>query len=60
MQVHIKSVFIMNGVCVKFRGWLDLERLNGRGRLDYDEKTGAYEDAVLREQLKHFSQMKRY
>ena len=28
-QVHILSSFILNGVCVRWRGWLDLERLEG-------------------------------
>jgi hypothetical protein len=46
----------MNGVCVRFRGWLDLERLDGIGRLEYDERRGAHEDAVLKEQLERYSQ----
>lgn len=46
----------MNGVCVKFRGWLDLERLDGIGRLEYDERRGAHEDAILKEQLERYSQ----
>jgi hypothetical protein len=46
----------MNGVCVRFRGWLDLERLDGIGRLEYDERRGAYEDAILKEQLERYSQ----
>ena len=46
----------MNGVCVKFRGWMDLERLDGIGRLEYDERRGAHEDAILKEQLERYSQ----
>jgi Core binding factor beta subunit len=46
----------MNGVCVRFRGWLDLERLDGIGRLEYDERRGAHEDAILKEQLERYSQ----
>ena len=46
----------MNGVCVRFRGWLDLERLDGIGRLEYDERRGAHEDAILKEQLECYSQ----
>jgi Core binding factor beta subunit. len=38
LQVHLKSSFIMNGVCVRWRGWLDLERLDGVGCLEYDEE----------------------
>lgn len=56
MQVHIKSHFILNGVCVRFRGWVDLERLDGIGRLEYDERRGAHEDAILKEQLERYSQ----
>ncbi|XP_055945489.1 protein big brother-like isoform X4 [Argiope bruennichi] len=37
-KVHIKSCFIMNGVCVRWRGWLDIERLDGVGCLEYDEE----------------------
>jgi hypothetical protein len=38
LQVHLKSQFIMNGVCVIFRGWVDLQRLDGAGRLEFDEE----------------------
>uniref|UniRef100_A0A182TKW3 Uncharacterized protein n=1 Tax=Anopheles melas TaxID=34690 RepID=A0A182TKW3_9DIPT len=54
--VHIKSHFIMNGVCVRFRGWLDMERLDGIGCLEMDEKRAAQEDAILREQLERYNQ----
>lgn len=56
LQVHIKSHFIMNGVCVRFRGWLDMERLDGIGCLELDEKRAAQEDAILREQLDRYNQ----
>ena len=36
-QVHLKSQFIMNGVCVVWRGWVDLHRLDGVGSLQFDE-----------------------
>ncbi|XP_063704729.1 protein big brother [Culicoides brevitarsis] len=54
-KVHIKSHFIMNGVCIKFRGWLDLERLDGIGCLELDEKRAAHEDAILKEQLDRYN-----
>ncbi|XP_045480955.1 protein big brother-like [Harmonia axyridis] len=44
-KVHIKSSLIMNGVCVRWRGWIDLERLDGIGCLEYDEELGAKEEA---------------
>jgi hypothetical protein len=55
-QVHIKSHLIMNGVCIKFRGWLDLERLDGIGCAEFDEKRAAHEDIILREQLDRYNQ----
>ena len=45
----------MNGVCVRWRGWLDLERLDGVGCLEYDEERGQLEDAVLREQMERYN-----
>ena len=38
---------IMNGVCVMWRGWIDLKRLDGIGCLEYDEVRAAEEDAYL-------------
>lgn len=56
MQVHIKSHFILNGVCVRFRGWLDLKRLDGVGCLEYDERRAAHEDAILKDQIERYNQ----
>ena len=36
LQVHLKSQFIMNGVCVMWKGWIDLQRLDGAGYLEFD------------------------
>ncbi|XP_071440739.1 protein big brother-like isoform X2 [Hetaerina americana] len=55
-KVHLRSSFIMNGVCVRWRGWIDLERLDGVGCLEYDEEKAQIEDAMLREQLDHYNQ----
>jgi hypothetical protein len=54
-KVHIKSPFIMNGVCVRFRGWLDLDRLDGVGCVEFDEERGPIEEAVLKEQMDRYS-----
>ncbi|CAM1320567.1 CBFB (predicted) [Pycnogonum litorale] len=54
-KVHIKAGFIMNGVCVRWRGWLDLERLDGVGCLEYDEERGQMEDSILREQIEIYN-----
>lgn len=56
LQVHLRSRLIMNGVCVMWRGWIDLERLDGVGCLEYDEKRAAEEDALLRDQLERYNQ----
>lgn len=37
-QVHIKSRFILNGVCAKWRGWIDMDRLDGVGCVEFDEE----------------------
>lgn len=55
-KVHIKSSFIMNGVCVRWRGWIDRERLDGVGCLEFDEDRAAQEDALLREQIERYNQ----
>lgn len=39
-QVHIKARFILNGVCVRWRGWLDQDRLDGVGCVEFDEEAG--------------------
>ncbi|CAH1183981.1 unnamed protein product [Phaedon cochleariae] len=55
-KVHIKAGFIMNGVCVRWRGWIDVERLDGVGCLEYNEERAAQEDALLREQIERYNQ----
>jgi hypothetical protein len=46
---------ILNGVCVRWRGWLDLERLDGVACLEYDEERGQLEDSILREQMERYN-----
>lgn len=55
-QVHIVSRFIMNGVCVRWRGSIDLEKLEGIGCLELDEERAAIEDAALRDQIERYNQ----
>lgn len=45
----------MNGVCVMWRGWIDLERLDGVGCLEFDEARAADEDRMLREQVERWN-----
>lgn len=46
----------MNGVCVRIRGWIDLERLDGVGCLEFDERRAHQEDAILRDQIERYNQ----
>ena len=41
----------MNGICVFFRGWIDLDRLDGVGSIEYDEERGSIEEAILKDQI---------
>ncbi|XP_046378780.1 core-binding factor subunit beta-like isoform X1 [Haliotis cracherodii] len=54
-KVHLKSQFIMNGVCVVWRGWIDLQRLDGIGCLEFDDDRAEVEDAILREQIDQYN-----
>ena len=45
---------IIDGVCVRWRGYIDLERLDGIGCLEYDEDRGRLEDAILLEQIEQY------
>ena len=53
-QVHIRSSMIIDGVCIRWRGWIDLERLDGVGCLEYDEDRGRIEEAILKEQIEQY------
>ncbi|XP_015592403.1 protein big brother [Cephus cinctus] len=55
-KVHLRSHLIMNGVCVRWRGWIDLERLDGLGCLEFDEERATQEDALLRDQIERYNQ----
>ncbi|KAK7605537.1 hypothetical protein V9T40_007395 [Parthenolecanium corni] len=55
-KVHLRSHFIMDGVCVYWRGWIDLERLDGVGCLEFDEERAAIEDSVMRKQIEMYNQ----
>jgi len=50
-KVHICSSFILNGVCVRWRGWLDLEKLEGVGCLELDLDLVTKEENLLQRQL---------
>jgi hypothetical protein len=54
-QIHIRSPFILNGVCVRFKGYLDLERLDGVACLEFDEATANLEDAIMRDTVEAYN-----
>uniref|UniRef100_A0A671KRF5 Uncharacterized protein n=1 Tax=Sinocyclocheilus anshuiensis TaxID=1608454 RepID=A0A671KRF5_9TELE len=35
---YIVAPMILNGVCVIWKGWIDLQRLDGMGCLEYDDE----------------------
>lgn len=41
----------MNGVCVVWKGWIDLQRLDGAGYLEFDEDKAKSEDKVMKDTL---------
>ncbi|XP_039262223.1 core-binding factor subunit beta-like [Styela clava] len=42
-KVFLKAPFILNGVCVLWKGWLHLHRLEGMGCIEYDEERAMVE-----------------
>ena len=54
-QVHVRSPFILNGVCVRWKGYLDMERLDGVGAIEFDEEAAAIEDAALRDTVEAYN-----
>ncbi|KAB7494785.1 Protein big brother [Armadillidium nasatum] len=55
-KVQLRSSFILNGVCVRWKGWIDLERLDGVGCLEYDEENAAEENRALQEEIEKYKQ----
>ncbi|XP_072013211.1 core-binding factor subunit beta-like isoform X2 [Amphiura filiformis] len=50
-KVHLKAHFILNGVCILWKGVVDLQRLDGTGAAEFDEERAKVEDVVLRETI---------
>ena len=53
LQAHLKSRFIMNGVCVMFKGYIDVQRLDGAGYLEYDDDNSKVEKLLKLCHRKH-------
>uniref|UniRef100_A0A8B9FTI8 Core-binding factor subunit beta n=1 Tax=Amazona collaria TaxID=241587 RepID=A0A8B9FTI8_9PSIT len=48
-KVYLKAPMILNGVCVIWQGWIDLQRLDGMGCLEFDEERAQQEDALAQQ-----------
>ncbi|KAG8437660.1 hypothetical protein GDO86_008392 [Hymenochirus boettgeri] len=48
-KVYLKAPMILNGVCVMWKGWIDLQRLDGMGCLEFDEDRAQHEDALAQQ-----------
>lgn len=55
-KVVMKSRFIMNGVCVQLKGWVDLKRLDGIARLEFDYDLAEQEDRIVRARLREYEE----
>ena len=53
--MHLNAPVILNGVCVRWKGHLDLERLDGAASLEFDEEAAKIEDVILREQVEAYN-----
>lgn len=58
-KVHLLSSFILNGVCVKWIGYIDLETLNGKATLSFDGEQAKTEDMQYRENMEQVQEAKR-
>lgn len=51
LQVYLKAPMILNGVCVIWKGWIDLQRLDGMGYLEYDDERAQVSPVLLFTQM---------
>ncbi|XP_015378386.1 PREDICTED: protein big brother-like [Diuraphis noxia] len=45
----------MNGVCVRWKGRIDLDKLDGIGCLEFDEERAMIENRMLQEQIERYN-----
>lgn len=57
LQVYLKAPMILNGVCVIWRGWIDLQRLDGMGLLEYDEERAQVTQHTSEENRKNYTML---
>ncbi len=54
--MHISSTLILNGVCVRWHGQIDLHDLTGEGRLEFDAVRADIEHARLRDEMRIYGE----
>ena len=47
MQVYIDSPIILNGVCLRWKGYINLEKLDGVGGMKFDEDSSRVSHGLL-------------
>uniref|UniRef100_UPI00358F5851 core-binding factor subunit beta-like isoform X3 n=1 Tax=Myxine glutinosa TaxID=7769 RepID=UPI00358F5851 len=50
-KVFLQAPMILNGVCVTWRGWVDLQRLDGMACLQFDEERARAEDLLAQQNI---------
>ena len=55
-QVHIVAPFILNGVCVRWYGWIDLQKLEGFGKIEFDQEAAKLEESVMTKQVQMYNE----
>ena len=55
MQVYIDSPIILNGVCLRWKGYINLEKLDGVGGMKFDEDSSRVSSFKGVSDLKNYS-----
>ncbi|XP_066288446.1 core-binding factor subunit beta-like isoform X2 [Branchiostoma lanceolatum] len=58
-KVHLQARFILNGVCVRWKGWIDLQRLDGIGSVEFDEEKAKIEEQQMKEAMEQATRRQR-
>jgi len=53
-RVYIDSPIILNGVCLRWKGYINLEKLDGVGGMKFDEDSSRVEDAIMQQQVESY------
>lgn len=53
-RVYIDSPIILNGVCLRWKGYINLEKLDGVGGMKFDEDSSRIEDAIMQQQVESY------